>query len=62
MKFVILQPPYGYDAAKADEYFDWKLQRLAECTPEADAIVLPEYSDVPYAAPTGEETLQAHER
>lgn len=57
MKACVLQPPYSMDAAKADDYFQKKLDLLEACDPSLDLIVLPEYSDVPCALSTREENL-----
>ena len=48
MKVCVIQPPYSRDVSYSDEYFEYKLKMLDECTDE-DIIVLPEYSDVPCA-------------
>lgn len=57
VKACVLQPPYSMDAAKADNYFQKKLDLLDACDPSLDLIVLPEYSDVPCALSTREENL-----
>ena len=62
MKACIIQPPYSRDTAPAGEYFQYKLDCLARCDESMDLIVLPEYSDVPTATATLEETLFYHER
>ncbi len=62
MKACIIQPPYSRDLSLSDEYFDYKLARLAECDDTFDIIVLPEYSDVPCATETLEDTLFYHRR
>ncbi len=62
MKAVIIQPPYSRDVSFSDEYFTYKLDRLNECDSTADIIVLPEYSDVPCATSTLEETLHYHDK
>ena len=62
MKAYIIQPPYSRDAADADRLFAEKLRLLEACPPQADLILLPEYSDVPVAASTREETLALHGR
>ncbi len=62
MKVCVIQPPYSMDCALADEYFEVKLNYLKECTPSADLIVLPEYSDVPCRTGTREETLHYSEK
>jgi len=62
MKACIIQPPYSRDLSLSDEYFDYKLARLAECDESLDIIVLPEYSDVPCATETLQDTVFYHER
>ena len=62
MKATIIQPPYSKDVSFSDEYFEYKLNLLKECDESVDIIVLPEYSDVPCATSTLEETLFYHER
>ena len=57
-----MQPPYSNDVAFADEYFAYKMQWLDECDESLDIIVLPEYSDVPCATSTMEETLYYHDK
>ena len=58
MKACVIQPPYSRDLAQADELFAWKLDALKKCDDSMDIIVLPEYSDVPCATSTLEETIQ----
>ena len=62
MKACIIQPPYSRDAAFADEYFAYKMNILEQCGEELDIIVLPEYSDVSYAASSREEILAHHKK
>jgi len=62
MKAYIIQPPYSRDTALSDAYFDHKMNLLDECGNDADIIVLPEYSDVPCATATREETLFYHNK
>ena len=62
MKACVIQPPYSKNTAFSDEYFDFKINMLDECDESMDIIVLPEYSDVPCAASTLEETLFYHNR
>ena len=62
MKAVIIQPPYSNDLADADRLFDFKLRQLAACDASDDLVVLPEYSDVPCATKSLEETLRLHDR
>ena len=60
MKAYVIQPPYSKDTKMSDELFRYKLKLLDECPQDADIIVLPEYSDVPCATSTLEETLYYH--
>ena len=60
MKACIIQPPYSRDTSYSDEYFNYKLQMLDRCDESVDIIVLPEYSDVPCATSTKEETFYYH--
>jgi len=62
MKACIIQPPYSRDVSCSDEFFAYKLKQLDECDESVDIIVLPEYSDVPCATSTMEETLFYHEK
>ncbi len=62
MKTCVIQPPYSRDLSRADELFEAKLSLLSECDETVDLIVLPEYSDVPVATSTLEETLSLHEK
>ena len=62
MKACILQPPYSRDVSYSDEYFNYKLNLLAQCDESLDIIVLPEYSDVPCATADLEETLYYHKK
>ena len=62
MKACIIQPPYSRDLSYSDEYFDYKMQLLSQCNETLDLIVLPEYSDVPCATATKEETFYYHKK
>lgn len=62
MKACIFQPPYSRDTSHADEYFNYKINLLKQCDETLDIIVLPEYSEVPCATATREETLALHDR
>lgn len=62
MKACVIQPPYSMDTAYSDEYFEFKLQILEKCDASMDIIVLPEYSDVPCATSTKEETFFYHKK
>ncbi len=62
MKICIIQPEYSKDVTRSDELFDKKIKLLDECDETVDIIVLPEYSDVPCATKTLEETLFYHNK
>ncbi len=62
MKAIVIQPPYSNDVSFSDEYFEYKLNQLELIDSSADIIVLPEYSDVPCATSTLEETLYYHDK
>lgn len=62
MKACIIQPPYSRDTSYSDEYFEYKMRMLDACDESIDIIVLPEYSDVPCATSTKEETLFYHKK
>lgn len=62
MKAYIIQPPYSRDVSFSDECFSYKLNELERCDDTADIIILPEYSDVPCATSTLEETLFYHRK
>lgn len=62
MKACIIQPPYSRDVAQCDEFFAYKIDCLDRCDDSLDVIVLPEYSDVPCATSTLEETLFYHKK
>ncbi len=62
MKACIIQPPYSRDLSYSDEYFQYKLRMLDNCDETIDIIVLPEYSDVPCATSTKEETFYYHKK
>lgn len=62
MKACIIQPPYSANASDGDAFFQFKLKMLDQCDETIDLIVLPEYSDVPYATTTREETLACHDK
>ena len=62
MKACVIQPPYSRDLSRSDELFAWKLEQLEACDASCDLIVLPEYSDVPCATSTREETLLYHDK
>lgn len=62
MKAVVIQPPYSKNLEDADSFFNYKLNELDKCDESVDIIVLPEYSEVPVATSTREETLALHDR
>ena len=62
MRACIIQPPYSRDVSFSDEYFQYKIDMLDKCDEAVDIIVLPEYSDVPCATSTREETLFYHKK
>ncbi|MBQ2968516.1 MAG: hypothetical protein IJE10_10405 [Clostridia bacterium] len=62
MKACIIQPPYSMDTANSDAFFEYKLKMLRQCDESMDIIVLPEYSDVPCATSTKEETFFYHKK
>ena len=62
MKACIIQPPYSRDVSYSDEYFEYKLKQLDKCDESIDIIVLPEYSDVPCATATKEDTFFYHKK
>lgn len=62
MKACVIQPPYSRDISHSDQYFQYKLDLLDQCDRSIDIIVLPEYSDVPCATETLEETLFYHDK
>lgn len=62
MKAYIIQPPYSRDTSDSDRFFNYKLEMLDKCGKDTDIIVLPEYSDVPCATDTKEETLFYHKK
>lgn len=62
MKACVIQPPYSRDVSYSEEYFNYKIKMLDECGNDIDIIVLPEYSDVPCATSSREETLYYHKK
>ncbi len=62
MKACILQPQYSRDVSLSDELFEAKIKLLDECCEDLDLIVLPEFSDVPCATETREQTLFYHHK
>ena len=62
MKACIIQPPYSRNSADSDNFFEYKMDCLDKCDDSLDIIVLPEYSDVPFATSTLEETLFYHKK
>ena len=62
MKVCVLQCEYSNSGVNADDLFNKRLAMLDGCSDECDIIVLPEYSEVPFAASTGEELFNAHSK
>lgn len=62
MQACIIQPPYSRNLSDADRFFGWKIGQIEKCDRSVDIIVLPEYSDVPVATGSMEETLELHNR
>jgi len=62
MKACIIQPPYSRDVSDSEAFFQYKMNLLDQCDDSLDIIVLPEYSDVPCATSTKEETLFYHKK
>ncbi len=62
MNVCTIQPEYSVNAELSDKLFQEKLNLLDECDENVDMIVLPEYSDVPCATSTLEETLFYHSK
>jgi len=62
MKACIIQPPYSRDVNDCEEFFQFKMDMLDKCDDTLDIIVLPEYSDVPCATETLEETIYYHKK
>lgn len=62
IKACVIQPPYSNDLLLSDELFKFKLDELEKCDASLDIIVLPEYSDVPCATLTKEDTFFYHKK
>lgn len=58
MKAYIIQPRYSMDYAQSESCFLELLAWLDKCDDGADIIVLPEYSDVLTATPSGEDFVR----
>lgn len=67
MKICLIQPPYAKSPEKGGACFRKELEMLravgcpGSAVPEADIIVLPEYSDVLFAERDRDEMIRAHE-
>ena len=61
MKVCIIQPEYCLDHSRSEEYLQWELEALDKCDSTMDIIVLPESSDTPCLAHSGEERLWSYE-
>lgn len=55
----VIQPPYAQDVAGIPASFEWMMDQLAQCGPDLDLIVLPEFSDVPGRTRTQKDYLDA---
>ena len=62
MKACIIQPPYSTNISDCDKFFEYKIDMLNSCDNTIDIIVLPEYSDVPCATASLEQTLSYHNK
>lgn len=62
MKACVIQPPYSNDISQSDYCFEEKIKMLELCDESYDIIVLPEYSDVPCATNSFEETYALHKK
>ena len=62
MKAYIIQPRYSFNYEDLDFLISEELSFLDKCDENADIIVLPEYSDVLTATPTGEDFVKAIEK
>jgi glycerophosphoryl diester phosphodiesterase/predicted amidohydrolase len=61
MKICLIQPPYAKSRERGDDCFRRELAMLRGID-DADCIVLPEYSDVLWAAPDRETVIAEHEK
>lgn len=62
MKVCLIQPPYSMDFSQIQACFEEEIKLLEACPEDVDIIVLPEYSDVLAATPSGEDFIQALEK
>lgn len=62
MKVCLIQPRYSMDYNDLDKCFNLELELLDSCPSDVDIIVLPEYSDVLVAPPSGKEFVKAVEK
>lgn len=62
MKAYLIQPPYSMNYSDIDACFNELLKLLDLCDDSADVIVLPEYSDVLSATPSGKDFILAIEK
>ena len=60
MKVCVIQPEYCLDHSRSEEFLQWELDALDKCDSSMDIIVLPESSDTPCLARTGEQRLYSH--
>ncbi len=56
----LIQPIYSLDTADADRFFEYKIKMLDEIPPDADIVVLPEYSDVPVSPRNNAQLTEMH--
>ena len=61
MKICLIQPPYAKTRERGDACFRREIEMLRAIR-DADCIVLPEYSDVLWAAPDRETVIAEHEK
>ena len=62
MKVVLIQPEYGTDFSRSEEYFEKQMALLDAVDESADLIVLPESADTPCLAKGGDQRREAYER
>ena len=60
MKVCVIQPEYCQDHSRTEEYLQWELDALDKCDESMDIIAMPESSDTPCLARTGEQRLYSH--
>jgi glycerophosphoryl diester phosphodiesterase/predicted amidohydrolase len=60
MKVCVIQPQYCTDHSRTEEFLKWELEALDQCDESMDIIAMPESSDTPCLAHSGEERLRSH--